>query len=406
VDSLARTPSRHHGNASFEQVVGLAGFWKYHQGTDAMRITIFTIGLALFVGFGTLGCKSAPKLAWWKNSNKADVESSAVARSAPALPSEVAKEVEGFAAASNPTAIGGPNTEAPQYGSAAPAYSANTNSGAKTYPSTGAAEYLPNGSQQSGQSVAATGTGGTKNSTALPYNPDQVPPPSSSVAASSVEAPHVEKYPSTASSGVNLPDNANATAGSALSDSKSYSGYEGTGQRDAEESLAAASTSEIAPSYADTTNRQSSQLGAPTQTADSRALGTGFSPSSSQANEQTTTASNSGGSLLGDRYASFTTNAEPPANSSTSSEPPKTSVATNSTQEENSSTEEEQVEVASSQPYRPGGTSTYPGTGSSQPNYELATRPQGPNSTDNSGSDQQVPNVATPTSTQSAPQYR
>ena len=57
--------------------------------------TLVVTGLIAVFASGVVGCKSTSQLAWWKASNKADVESSALAHSAaPQLPADVARQAE------------------------------------------------------------------------------------------------------------------------------------------------------------------------------------------------------------------------------------------------------------------------------------------------------------------------
>ena len=55
---------------------------------EAMRKTAITVGLLVLSASTSVGCKSAPKLAWWK-SDKTD--ETALAHAAPELPSDAAK---------------------------------------------------------------------------------------------------------------------------------------------------------------------------------------------------------------------------------------------------------------------------------------------------------------------------
>ena len=107
-----------------------------------MQVRLLTASLALVVGCRALGCKSAPKMAWWSSSKGDKVESTAIAHAAPQLPSEIAKQTEAI------------NTANPVQISTAPAFAANTstvNSNVTesamastpvgAYPSTGAQSY-------------------------------------------------------------------------------------------------------------------------------------------------------------------------------------------------------------------------------------------------------------------------
>ena len=61
-----------------------------NKGTEAMKKMTLAAGLLAVAGVGSVGCKTAPKLAWWKPN--ATAESTAIAHTAPALPSDLAKQ--------------------------------------------------------------------------------------------------------------------------------------------------------------------------------------------------------------------------------------------------------------------------------------------------------------------------
>ena len=121
------------------------------------------------------GCKSTPKMAWWKSDKAA--ESTAVAHSAPQLPSDAAQASTQFASSNLPPAFD-PTSAG---GSMPSAYQASSDSVAGTtpgsYPTTGAANYaagvgaIEATSQVARQSAASSNLGAVPG----PYNPDAVP---------------------------------------------------------------------------------------------------------------------------------------------------------------------------------------------------------------------------------------
>ena len=60
-----------------------------------MRVRVITLGLALAICCSSVGCKSAPKMSWWKSGDKA--AATTTAQAGPQLPSEIAKQAEGLA---------------------------------------------------------------------------------------------------------------------------------------------------------------------------------------------------------------------------------------------------------------------------------------------------------------------
>ena len=98
--------------------------------------TNLTASLAVLLILSSVGCKSMPSLTWWRTaSNEEAADNSAVARTAPALPSDVAIQTEGLASPGSTTA----NTASasPYVSTGAPAVSPGA------YPSTGAPTFSP-----------------------------------------------------------------------------------------------------------------------------------------------------------------------------------------------------------------------------------------------------------------------
>lgn len=309
------------------------------EGTDAMRVRVITIGLALAIGCSSLGCKSAPKMSWWKSGDKAEATTTAQA-GAPQLPSEMAKQAEALATAATPVQISTPAATAavPALKSTAPAYTAST-AAPSAYPSTGAPGYVPTTSAST--STAASSKSIAAVSSALPYNPAAVPPAASSAIASTAAATNAaasaqaDRYANAAQDRYAYP--ASSTPAYPTTPTASYPMTASTPAPAAPQSLAATPATSV--------------------------------PFAS--NPNSTTSDN--------RYATQ------PAPTNT---PISTNVPSTSTPVQTASA------MASVQPYRPGGTSTYPGTSAS---YEVATRPD------------TTTNTASPSSNYPAPsgtQYR
>ncbi len=279
-----------------------------------MQVRILTASLALVIGCGALGCKSAPKMAWWSSSKDSKVESTAVAHAAPQLPSEVAKQTEGVNSAdpvqisSAPAFAANSSNETGNSTGAAPAYTA-TASPSGAYPSTGAQSYVPATNQAT---LPASST--TALTSAMPYNPNAVPAPKSD-----------SKMESVASSAI-------------LSNSPA-----------------------VEDRYGSFSTQTTSQA-----LASAPATGTASSPTNGLQNSNSTsdTAATpyAGTNSLGDRYAM-------PNSPTQETKDPVTKASAEPQQVQAASA------IASTEPYRPGGTSTYPGIAASNAQYEVATRP-------------------------------
>jgi hypothetical protein len=283
-----------------------------------MRVRILTLGLALVIGGSAIGCKSAPKLPWFKSANTATAgaATATTASNAPQLPSEIAKQAEGLAAGVDPVKITTPSaaTTAKAVGGAAPAYTATAAPSA--YPTTGAQDYLSSsaaalksaaGSTVAGTAAAAKGS--------LPYDPMAVPPSSTTAASSPASAPAADRY------GMPSQDRYANTYPTAT------------------------------PAYTPTSYPASTALAPPTATQSAAVM------PATPATSSVPFPSNPDSASLGDRYA---TQSMPAAS------PVSTAVPSYTTPVQPASA------VASVQPYRPGGTGSYPGTSA---NYEVATRP-------------------------------
>ncbi len=302
-----------------------------------MRVRILTLGLALVMSSSSLGCKSAPKTSWWKTADKSDAASTAAVAGAPQLPAEIAKQAEALAggdpvkittpavtsapAATMTKASGGtaPATTAPLYSAATAAPS--------SYPSTGAKSLVPT------NSVAATPAPTTKTagtgvlgsiaaSKTLPYDPTSVPPAAPSSAALSTALPtapaQTDRY------GVSSQERYANTSPTTTTPAHSPASYP-------------------AINTVPTTIATS----APTSPVTSTVASTPAPASVPFAANPTT----------GNRYATQTIPVASPVSTALPSNSPPVQPAS---------------AVASVQPYRPGGTTSYPGTSA---NYEVATRP-------------------------------
>lgn len=251
-----------------------------------MRKTAITVGLLVLSASTSVGCKSAPKLAWWK-SNKTD--ETALAHAAPELPSDAAKKAENAQVA----------------GTAAPFKPANTtgstavaSKSGSSYPSTDAPAFTPNAVTQVANTTPTTGATATTGASG-PYDPAATPAP---------------KAPTTSV----------ATTGS---------------DRYGQGSTAVGSTS-------------------PSATATAPPYGQAPSGSSSSAPNYSPTTDLAGGAS---RYVAPATPTTTPA---VPNQPP---------------TQVQLASTASTQPYRPGGTSSYNPVRVDEP--RVAIRPESPTST-------------------------
>jgi len=302
------------------------------EGTEAMRVRILTLGLALVIGCGSLGCKSAPKMPWGKTVDKSAAAPTTAVAGAPQLPSEIAKQTEALANA-DPVKITTPMVKAPvvknsvatatptSVGGAAPAYSA-ASTAPSSYPSTGAQSFVPPTSTAASSPKAAPTSaviGSMAASKALPYDPTKVPP----AATSSVAAP-------------------SAAMAAAPAQADRYG--------------MAAQDRYAANTYPTTTTPAYAPASYPTTAAPSTTPTTN-TVASTPASASVPFAANPGSPSAGDRYATQMTPAASPVGTTLPNNSPPVQPAS---------------AVASVQPYRPGGTTSYPGTSA---NYEVATRP-------------------------------
>lgn len=130
-----------------------------------MRKTAITVGLLVLSASTSVGCKSTPKLAWWK-SNKTD--ETALAHAAPELPSDAAKKAEGAQVA------GGAAPFKPANTTGSSSVAAKSGSG---YPSTDAPAFTPNVVTQVAANTTPVVGSTTTAGAAGPYDPTATPAP-------------------------------------------------------------------------------------------------------------------------------------------------------------------------------------------------------------------------------------
>ena len=316
------------------------------------------LSLALLVGLSSVGCKSMPKAPWSKTAANIDPSAATLARSAPAKPSDVARQPE--LAASQ---IAGGDA-APFVPGVSPAAMAATSVPSTAYPSTDA----PNFSQAPSVATTASSPSTNLGSVKLPYDPNAVPPATLSpaeAALAAAEATAKSRYANVPTPTGTLPQLSNSTPAAAVSEAPKagsrYGGY-----------LASAQPPQTLP--------QSHSL------SSSAVTPAGEMPAQVAAAAQSLAGETSGG-----RYAQAVAAATETVPTAVPSYVPKTTptaiipaVITPTP-----------TAVASASPYRPGGTSSYPSTTSSLPGIAIATRPDSPVS-----SDAQVPNLGTPASSE------
>lgn len=355
-----------------------------------MRGMKISVTLAVLVAISAVGCKSMPSLTWWKTASKNEsADSTAVAHSAPALPSEVALQTESPVITKTPA-----TAAAPYVSTGAPGVSPSG------YPTTSAPPFKPAASPTQVAAAPAAPTTPTasssslsSSSTAMPYNPNSVPPPAQSVASVAAPKPSADRYgsvaglssapatsnaaptyPATTSVAAPVPSSmATAPPATVSSPMSTTAGNTSLGNRYG--NATAATT--VPPKTRDLAKSASAS-------SDSFAIGT--IPAAPTATPTQTT---SGG--LGSRYVQNTAPGIPAASNAPSAVPGMANAQSPVTQT-----------AATGGTYRPGGTSSYPNSMPSQPAFEIASRPEDSAS---SSKDNSVPNVATPGSTQPGQRY-
>ena len=360
-----------------------------------MRNTLVATVVVAILATGLIGCKTAPKLAWWKTGEKSDVESTALAHSAPSLPADVAKQAESLATTTPSIDLTAPATATPSGAAPAPAftpsaaavasapvakYGTSTPTTPAAYPSTGASSYAPSTAPQvaaatpnvppmiqSSEQVADLGT------LDMPYNPNAVPPAKNVAAATPPAVPKTSTDRYGSSSLVSTAPAFNP-AGAPPVAKTTVPQLSGTDR------YANVTTNTAPTTPAPGVNLASTNAVAPPVTA---------APAYSASAPPASTAPTA--SLSGDRYAA--TMSAPPAVASVPQESPAvTAPAAPATTA---------PVVASTKPFRPGGTSSYESSAAGQPTVEIATRPK--------PVEPSVPNLTAPGATTEpapAPRYR
>jgi hypothetical protein len=290
-----------------------------------MKKKTVAAGLLALAASSSLGCKTTPKLAFWKSN---DAEATAIAHEAPAMPSEAAKLAASQGAASR--AAGG---DAAPF---VPSGGAIASTMPASYPSTDAPAFTPDIASRAASAATATAapstnaltTGNLGSIAAAPYDPTRPPRPTVATTGPATSTLPASRYgaASTASPFGAPPTGAIAAAGAA---SESVPGLPPIGGVDSAASRYA-SVGATAPTSPTTAAWDSavSRYGSAATAANNAALGAA------------TTANNAASAV-----ASVTTQPAP-------------------------------ATTAAAQPYRPGGTGTYPSTSPTQPAVQVATRPQ------------------------------
>jgi len=353
---------------------------------------------------GLVGCKTAPKLAWWKK----DAPATAMAHSAPALPADIVKQAESMAAAepsiqispqtspslqaSTPsidltepsiqmappsTSVAG-TVPAASGGRTAPYMPANVaanaavpTAGSPGYPTTGASPYS---SQPPAAMVAAAtprrDVSADLGSVDMPYNPNAVPP-ARTVAAAAAAAPSAASEPAD-----------RYAAATVTNPGSSYA--------DRAQAATAQASTPLESTPAQVAQEMDRYANAAPAEAAMQAAAAGSAAIDSARSSAADSASNSVASSNGsdDRYANYDryaqntmpavavpdnsdalAAAEAAMASATKPSPPMSNPTT-----PNPTTSNPAATVASATPYRPGGTGTYPGGGFSTATAEIASR--------------------------------
>jgi hypothetical protein len=322
------------------------------QGTEAMKKTTLIAGLLALVGAGSTGCKTTPKMAFWKSEKTA--ESTAVAHTAPTLPSDLAKQ--GGTAQSTVAQAGG---EAGPFVAGQVARTSATAAPTSGYPSTDAPPFTPDVASRITSATPSTSSGALTSSApslgsiaASPYNPAATPNPTIPTTPALPSRFPDSRYASSSTSPLygQTSTGAVGSVGSAISGAGAAGATAGVaapggaipGVPNIDASLAAprftssqtasvggAAAYDAASSY---TNRYNAAIAGTTNAA---ATGIG---------QVTGAAANTAGAANGAVQSATT------------------------------------AVVTTGQPYRPGGTSTYPTTGgtiTTQAEVQVASRPQG-----------------------------
>jgi hypothetical protein len=311
------------------------------QGTEAMKKTVFAAGLVV-LAVGAVGCKTTPKLAFWKSKSATD-SATAVAHSAPQLPSDVAKQ----SGANQPNAAQIAGGQAAPFVPTQTAAAAPRAGAASSYPATAAPPFSP---EKTGVTTGATAADLAKQtassnlgSISMPYDPTR--PPAAAKAATdsaSIAAVNAQRYGSAAAGAANRQTDVIASAPSfgGFPAGSRYGAATGPiGQSAAPPAAAAPATNVAAstPSAAPVTAGAAGRYG--------------------EVASATVPAASAPASRYGAVSSTYTSTTPTPGQPAVAPAVASTAVA--------------------SQPYRPGGTSSYPGvmTASTQDPVKVAARP-------------------------------
>jgi len=348
----------------------------YDEGTEAMHKTTFIpivapsyflLGLALLVGISSIGCKSMPKNPWAKTAATSDPAAATLAHTAPTKPSALAKQAEGLAAAQMAGGEAAPFV--PSVNITGPATMASTPAPPSSYPTTTAPSFMkaaPVSSIATATPTPSANVGSANlSSIKLPYDPSAVPPATLSQAEEAVaaaEAAAKNRYANVPTPTVTPPQLNNPSIASVEVEppkmASRYGGYSASGKTAAAE--------------------KPKQVAAAAESLAAGAMGT-----------------------LDSRYAQAVTAATgtPPPAAASSYAPPVAAISEVIPSEMATPeiTTPTPMAVASTAPYRPGGTTSYPATSHPAsmglpPGIEIASRPDSPVNTEAP----HVPNVGTP----------
>jgi hypothetical protein len=317
-----------------------------------MKHTAQVAVIVTLLAASALGCKSASKYAWWKKDQAG--ESTALAHSAPQLPSDLAKQNE--SPSSSAQLVGGTAAPfVPSQASKSP-LAATASSGA--YPSTSAPAFNSSTSR-AGSTSALAGQGPSSanlGSIAMPYNPTAAPAPKSVGASVAAATNPAERY---GSAGL-------GSVGSSPSSTMPY------GQ----------AASGAAPAFNAAASTAANSMAGAANTAGSfpsrYSSGLSDAPAAAQSAATQTTLPSAVSPSPAPQIAPYTPRYGAAVDSSAvaATTPTPAAAATPTTPQ----TVKPATAVVAVQPYRPGGTSTYSGSATlpatAQSPVQVASRPE------------------------------
>jgi len=386
--------------------------------TKSMRKTIVAAVATMFFCAGTIGCQTAAKMAWWKTADATNVESTALAHSAPALPADLAKQAESLATTAPSIQMSGgeaaPYSTAPTFSPAATSVAATpatapgaglTGSVSKTastahpstaypstpYPSTGASPYtasaaatVATNSPATPPAYAAADQSADLGSVDMPYNPNAVPP-ARTVATASPRTPSAttDRYGMASTAAAFSGANAQPVTTPALPQLSGAGRYAKTQSDPVVQNDPVMQSNSVATVSPVATAAGSPKVGVDLAAASASPESMNTAPTFVAATNPASTNPVPAASvnITGSRYA--TSNSQ--ASIAPSGATPTQAAAL----------------AAKASPYRPGGTASYQGSATGASAVEIASRPN--------SVQPEVPNVAIPGSTpepSQAPRYR